>query len=158
MKPESMCSMHCCALGSSSDYDPAVFEMCTHRNDIPLDLNSFEQCQFIAPNLVQGDSSKCECCSGSLPLEVGKTTNSQRRKDILKCKLASGCQQWMHASCLKTLTLEGRNTDVYGCRYHTEIFDRHQHPEECHSCNSIFELMDQSSKIVRLLESVFMRY
>ena len=152
MKAESQCSMHCCAHGSSSDYDASIYENCTHRSTSTLDLTSLQQCQVIAPDLLPGDPNKCECCSGDMLL------TSRKSNKILRCSLVSDCQQWMHESCLKTLTLGGRTTLVYGCRFHTEIYDRYQHPEECHSCNSIFELVDQCSKIVSFLETVVVRY
>lgn len=97
--------------GSSSDYDAAVYEKCTHESSIPLDLNSLDQCQFIAPNFIPGDSSKCECCSDTLPVDVAK--NSKQRIDILRCTLASNCQRWMHQSCPKNMTSDGQSTNVY---------------------------------------------
>ena len=153
MQSSSKSRMHCSKFASGDDSDEAVqdVEPCNHVTT-PCDLSNMQFCSFIAPDLKQGDSSKCFGCN----LTANESAR-WRSKVVLHCTLVDDCPMWIHERCLKTLTLGGRTSSKVQCRYHTEIYDRHQHPEECHSCNSTFEFCESGEKLVLFLDNLFQR-
>ena len=145
--------MHCGSFAAGDDFDDAVQDKnpCMH-NITPCDLSNMEYCSYIAPDLIQGDSNRCFGCNFMIE-ETAKWKNNS----IHQCSLTVGCPMWIHDKCLKELTLGGRTSSKVQCRYHTEIYDRHQHPDECHSCNSVYDFHHQCQKVVTFLSDVFDR-
>ena len=146
LRAESNCSSHCSAFAASSDFDQAVYENCNH-NPLVLDFNNQEYCSYIVPDLKKDDSTVCVWCK-----QINKVTQKVSQK-ILKCVLNEDCTVWIHEKCLQQSTLCGRTSNVFGCRYDTELYDRHHHQEQCQSCNSIFYFYFYCSKALQFLTS-----
>lgn len=153
MQFTSSCRMHCGAFASGDDLDEAVQPRtpCNH-NINPCNLGDITYCTFIAPDLMQGDVNRCFGCSNTR-----NETKKWKNSTILYCSLLEGCPMWIHDKCLKDLTLGSRSSANVQCRYHTEILDRHQHPDECHSCNSIYDYLEDCKKLVALLSVIYDR-